>query len=121
MGLLFLLLVVIATIAALYWHRTKSVPRAASQTHQARRKSNPFHAVTVKFRKDACNAVRELKAKRFLASEAPRLPLPKCTAKNCSCRFVHYDDRRGDERRDEIPRPQSDKAQRRSQQNRRRS
>jgi hypothetical protein len=118
MSLLLLMLTVIAVIAAMYWYRTKS---AAQTTPPAQHKSNPFHAVTVKFRKDACAAARALQGKRFLAHEAPRLPLPQCTAKTCCCQFMHYDDRRGDERRDEIPRPQSGNVQRRSQQDRRRS
>jgi hypothetical protein len=118
MGLLLLSLVVIAAFVALYWYRTKSAARLPAETHK---QSNPFHAVTVRFRKDACDAVRQLEAKRFLAKEAPRLPLPNCNVKNCGCRFVHYDDRRGAERREEIRRTHADSAQRRSQQDRRRT
>ena len=118
MGLILFSLVVIAAFVALYWYRAKSAARLPPETHQ---KSNPFHAVTVRFRKDACDAVRQLEAKRFLAKEAPRLPLPNCTAKNCGCRFVHYDDRRGEERREEIRKAQADSVQRRSQQDRRRA
>jgi hypothetical protein len=111
-----LLLVVIAAIVAMYWYRTKKVSHAPAAAHQ---QSNPFHAVTVRYRKDACEAVRALEAKRFLAKEAPRLPLPNCTAKNCGCRFVHYDDRRGEQRREEIRKAQSSSVQRRAQQDRR--
>ena len=105
MGLLLLSLVVIAAVVARYWYRTKLVARLPAATHQ---QSNPFHAVTVRYRKGACEAVRALEAKRFLAKAAPRLPLPNCTAKNCGCRFVHYDDQRDAERREEIRRVQSD-------------
>jgi hypothetical protein len=118
MGLILFSLVVIAAFVALYWYRAKSAARLPAETLQ---KSNPFHAVTVKYRKGACDAVRQLEAKRFLAKEAPRLPLPDCTAKNCDCRFVHYDDRRGEERRDEIRRAQANSVQRRAQQDRRRT
>jgi hypothetical protein len=117
-GLLLLSLVVIAAIVAVYWRRMKSTARLPAVTHQ---KTNPFHAVTVRFRKDACDAVRQLEAKRFLAKEAPRLPLPNCTVKNCGCRFVHYDDRRGEERREGIRVGQSDIVQRRSYRDRRRT
>jgi hypothetical protein len=117
-GLLLLSLVVIAAIVALYWRRIKSAVHPPSGTHP---KSNPFHAVTVKFRKNACEAVRQLEAKRFLAKEAPRLPLPNCTAKNCGCRYVHYDDRRGEDRREGIRVTPSNGVQRRSQQDRRRA
>jgi hypothetical protein len=118
MGLLLLSFIVIAAFVALYWYRTKSEARLPAETPQ---KSNPFHAVTVKYRKDACDAVHQLEAKKFLAKEAPRLPLPNCTAKTCGCRFVHYDDRRDEERREEIQRAQTDSVQRRSQQDRRRT
>lgn len=118
MGLLLLSLVVITAVVAWYWYRTKLVARLPAATQQ---QSNPFHAVTVKYHKDACDAVRALEAKRFLAKTAPRLPLPNCTAKNCGCRFVHYDDRRDAERREEIRRAQSDSVQRRAQPDRRRT
>lgn len=118
MGLLLFSLVVIAAFVALYWYGTKSVAHLPAETRQ---QTNPFHAVTVKYRKDACDAVRQLEAKRFLAKEAPRLPLPDCTAKNCGCRFVHYDDRRDNEdRREGLRGAQSANVQRRSQQDRRR-
>ena len=118
MGLLLLLFVVIAVSVTLYWYRARSVVRPTAETQQ---KINPFHAVTVRYRKDACEAVRALKAKRFLAKEAPRLPLPNCTVKNCNCRFVHYEDRRDEERREGIRRAQSNGVQRRSQRDRRRT
>lgn len=114
--LLLLSVVIIAAVVALYWRRMKSAVRSPALTQQ---KSNPYHCVTVKFRKNACDPVRALESKRFLAKEAPRLPLPGCTVKNCGCRFVHYDDRRSEERREGIRMGQSDFVQRRSQPDRR--
>jgi hypothetical protein len=44
--------------------------------------------------------VNEIVGQRFLANEAPELPLPGCSAKKCECHFVHFRDRRsGRERR----------------------
>lgn len=49
----------------------------------------------------ACSAVKALVGHRFLAGQAPQLPVPGCTAPRCTCKFVHYDDRRaGNRRRD---------------------
>lgn len=59
-----------------------------------------YHCVTIKSRRGACQAVLALKGKRFLPDDAPAFPLPECDAKQCRCRYVHYDDRRHDERRE---------------------
>jgi hypothetical protein len=61
--------------------------------------SNPFHAVSVQSPRNTCDAARELGGKRFLATEAPRLPLQNCTAATCTCRYTHHDDRRAGPRR----------------------
>jgi len=59
-----------------------------------------YHAVSVKHGANACAAVSEISGQRFLASQAPDLPLPGCDADQCDCRFIHHDDRRsGKDRR----------------------
>lgn len=59
-----------------------------------------YHAVSIRFSENACDAAREMSGRRFLSSAAPRLPLPNCDATECRCRFVHHDDRRsGKDRR----------------------
>ncbi len=59
-----------------------------------------FHAVSIKFDADACLHAKALQGRRFLAREAPDLPLANCDADTCSCRFVHHEDRRsGKDRR----------------------
>ena len=59
-----------------------------------------FHAVAIAPGKVACEQVRALKGARLLSLEAPRLPLVGCScATECSCRFQHYNDRRGGPRR----------------------
>jgi hypothetical protein len=48
-------------------------------------------------RQDRAN---EIAGRRFLASEAPNLPLPGCNATECDCHFIHHNDRRtGKDRR----------------------
>ena len=47
-----------------------------------------------------CDAARELEGQRFLASEAPLLPLRECTASfDCDCKYQKWDDRRQETRR----------------------
>ncbi len=62
--------------------------------------TSAFHAVSLKYSSNACNAAKAMTGRRFLASAAPRLPLPECEALECRCRFAHHSDRRsGTERR----------------------
>ncbi len=56
--------------------------------------STQYHAVSIKFDEGACGAAKAMSGRRFLASAAPRLPLPECDALECTCRFTHHSDRR---------------------------
>ncbi|NCF14390.1 MAG: hypothetical protein GWP62_03715 [Gammaproteobacteria bacterium] len=53
-----------------------------------------YHAVSIKFDKNACQAAKDMEGRRFLSSAAPRLPLPDCSGLECRCHFVHHKDRR---------------------------
>jgi hypothetical protein len=69
---------------------------------------SPWYAVSVVPGVRACGAVKALTGKRWLSAEAPRLPLPKCDASTCDCRYQHHPDRRAAPRRrvdrDALPR-----------------
>jgi len=57
--------------------------------------SNPWHAVGVVPEKDGCKPCVSLKGVRFLAREAPPLPLAGCSQpKSCKCVYKHFSDRR---------------------------
>jgi len=118
MELFFLLTIFLVVAAAVYWYRLKPV---VYHPDESRLRSSPFHAVAVKYPKDACAAVRQVEAKRFLTKEAPPLPLPNCTAKSCGCRFIHFNDRRDEDRRERVNIGHYDGVQRRAQQDRRRA
>jgi hypothetical protein len=84
------------SISALFHFRSR-VKREPVRAHQVR---NPYHAVSIEGgRGRACRTVRGLAERRFLAHEAPRLPLAGCDSPVCSCRYQHHDDRRSDPRR----------------------
>ncbi len=53
-----------------------------------------YHAVSIKFDSNACEAAKKMSGRRFLSTAAPRLPLPDCNALECRCRFAHHKDRR---------------------------
>jgi hypothetical protein len=60
-----------------------------------------WHAVSIVPGAAACNAVQQLRGRRHLPLEAPRLPLPACDLQNqCRCKYQHHGDRRGAERRE---------------------
>lgn len=56
-----------------------------------------YHAISVCCEDHACQAVQDIHDKRFLATEAPTLPLSDCDQANCQCHYEHHDDRRNDE------------------------
>lgn len=59
-----------------------------------------FRAVVIRTGSGCCDAVRALAGQRFLASEAPGLPVAGCNRTQCRCSFQRLGDRRGgDERR----------------------
>jgi len=84
------------SLSSLFPFATRAKPEPA----RVQRARNPFHAVSVRGnRRPLCRAARELGEQRFLAREAPALPLVGCDSAGCSCCYVHHDDRRDDLRR----------------------
>ncbi len=62
---------------------------------------SPIHAVEIRCTKNACQAAKDTRGERYLSAEAPLLPLDQCDRPDrCQCRYQHYKDRRGDQRRD---------------------
>ena len=98
-----LLLLVLGLLIAWYFYRQgldKPEDRGDRRISPAARDKSKFHAVSVKPGAYPCSAVSSIAGQRFLASEAPDLPLPGCDAEECDCHFVHHPDRRtGKDRR----------------------
>ena len=61
-----------------------------------------FHGVSIRADElSACDAARNLENVRFLADDAPMLPLNDCSnPADCRCKYQHYDDRRTEARRE---------------------
>lgn len=66
---------------------------------QADSQLKSFRAVGIRTATGACSAVRNYGGKRFLGKEAPKLPVAGCSAKPCLCRYIHFADRRAEDRR----------------------
>ena len=78
---------------------------------------NPYHAVSIHQDVHACPSALDMGNRRFLAADAPIIPLSKCTSPHCDCTYVHHKDRRrdvGDRRAlSSGPHVQSDREERR--------
>jgi hypothetical protein len=72
---------------------------AAPAAAPPKKATTAFHAVTIEPGKPCCTAARTLSAQRFLSRAAPPLPLKACNRDDCTCRYVHFTDRRAKYRR----------------------
>jgi len=97
MTYLVLVMVVVCVAAVWLWQHRKKTKQAAQVADII--ESNKYHCVTITCRDNPCEAVKRLEGKRFLSVEAPALPLHGCAEDVCRCHYVHYYDRRDDDRR----------------------
>lgn len=92
-----LVAIVILTLLVLLFRRTLATTNERPPLPLRPRKPEPdskYHAVSLEFSGNACEAATAMKGKRILSSTAPRIPLPECAAAECKCRFIHHNDRR---------------------------
>jgi hypothetical protein len=62
-----------------------------------------WRAVGILPGREAGEAALALRGRRFLPAGVRRLPLPECTRQDqCSCKYQHYGDRRGAQRRNRV-------------------
>ena len=98
-----LLLLVVGLLIAWFFYRQgldKPEERKDRRLSPPLKNDSRYHAVSIKPGAYACSAANDLAGDRFLASEAPSLPLPGCDAADCDCHFTHHKDRRtGKDRR----------------------
>ena len=87
-------------IVWLYLRRRGQQAEAPEITSLEDTGSTAYHAVSIRYDENACEAAKAMSGRRFLSSAAPRLPLPGCEVLECRCRFAHHKDRRsGKDRR----------------------
>jgi hypothetical protein len=94
-----LVLVLLLAGVALGWRQIARRKKLHKTPVATQATSKKYHCVEVRKGSHACKAVQDLGNSRFLSDEAPSLPVLGCTAKQCTCRFIHHDDRRDDDRR----------------------
>ncbi len=96
--------IVILSLMIFLFRRTRATTnkRPPRPNRLGKAKPDPqFHAVSLEYSSDACEAARSMEGRRFLSSAAPRIPLPECDVPACKCHFIHHKDRRegGDRRK----------------------
>jgi len=64
-------------------------------------RKSPYQAVSIEANvMGCCDAARDVSGKRFLAADAPMLPLDDCDRIGaCMCKYEKWQDRRQDDRR----------------------
>jgi len=53
-----------------------------------------YSSVSIMLPRNCCSSAQSLAGARFLAQEAPQLPLADCTITPCKCGFIRHKDRR---------------------------
>ncbi len=100
MQLTLLGIVLVLLVVWLVLRQRKYAAESNAPTPKTEPVKSAYHAVSIKFEANACDAAKAMTGRRFLASAAPRLPLPDCNVLECRCRFAHHEDRRsGKDRR----------------------
>ncbi len=93
----FTMILILGLLVAVWWlvRKRREGSQESSTTQLRPRTANTqFHAVSIKYENRACKAAQEMSGRRFLATAAPKLPLANCDILECTCRFVHHEDRR---------------------------
>jgi hypothetical protein len=101
MNLAFAVLILIGLVGCWWLVKKFNEPATSEATpsDDTLKKTNAFHAVSIRAPMSACDAAKEMAGRRILASAAPPLPLPECDMNRCGCRFIHHNDRRASEDR----------------------
>lgn len=81
--------------------RKRSKNQATEQASARQSERNKFRAVAIAADLEGgCTAWQQQDGERYLMHEAPELPLAQCDAAKCNCRYVRFEDRREEARRD---------------------
>jgi len=89
-----LILILVLLVGWLYLRHRQGQNTTPPAARRSRSGGTAYHSVSLRVSPTACKAAKALEGRRFLASAAPRIPLPVCDVKNRECRFAHYGDRR---------------------------
>ncbi|MGI9325884.1 MAG: hypothetical protein ACR2PZ_11740 [Pseudomonadales bacterium] len=82
---------------------TAKAPQSTAQAVLTKEADKSHHAVVISPGGSPCAAVMDYQGQRILAKDAPHLPLHRCTHRHeCRCIYLHYSDRREEDRRQDF-------------------
>lgn len=93
-----LIAVLLLIVLVAGWFYGKARRNSSASSRRAHLKF-PGVVIEADYSVTSCAAVQRLSKQRFLAKDAPKLPLAGCDIEKCRCRYVRYKDRRDDEDR----------------------
>jgi hypothetical protein len=78
------------------WFWMKHTTHSSTQNHVTADKtpSNNFHGISIHPCSHPCNKVCSMGKVRFLSDESPNLPIDGCSNQQCTCTYIHHQDRR---------------------------
>lgn len=80
--------------------KTKPVHKRQTTTTPVKKDTKSNRGISIHLCDHACEAINEVRNKRYYPSETPALPIYGCTNPNCRCTYIHHEDRRsGEDRR----------------------
>jgi len=82
------------TVAWLIFRARQNKATTEAEASPESKTEGEFHAVAMRYSENSCNAAKAMTGRRFLATEAPELPLKECDFDDCRCTFDHFSDRR---------------------------
>lgn len=91
------IVLILLLLAASWWllrQRRANSAEDAKPNVRGTSANTRFHAVSIKIGSRGCKAAKDMVGRRFLATAAPKLPLPGCDILDCNCKFAHHQDRR---------------------------
>jgi hypothetical protein len=90
-------IIVVLVAAAILLRSSKTSTRSKPDASRPGARSSRYHGVSCHPPLQSCDAAVEIAGTRFLVAEAPQLPLSDCSARQCRCKYQHYEDRRSED------------------------
>jgi hypothetical protein len=87
--------IILFFFALLWYRRSRTISPTKNSVPAQEKQSKQYQAITINPCSHACEAIHWIKDKRYLASEAPELPINMCTnGEKCQCKYSYHNDRR---------------------------
>ena len=104
MKLVLFFLVIIAVVAYFFYSKNKTGKQAKKPSNKVKplEPKSQYRCVIINTGLNPCKAAQAMALQPILVNEAPILPLQTCDTSKCDCKFTRHNDRRLDNRRDNL-------------------